>query len=137
MGRILAIDFGKRRTGIAVTDPMQMIASPLDTVETGSLLTFLSNYLAREEVEVIVAGLPLTLKNTDTHVTEDVRKLVARLQENFPHVRVVTVDERFTSKMAMDAMITGGMKKKDRSRKENVDKISAAIILQSYLSQIS
>ncbi len=137
MGRILALDYGKKRTGIAVTDPMQMIASPLVTVSSLQLHTFLSEYLEKEEVETIVVGLPVTLRNTDTHVTAEVRTLVDTLRGKFPSVSIVTVDERFTSKMAMDAMISGGMSKKDRARKENVDKISAAIILQSYLAQNS
>jgi putative Holliday junction resolvase len=114
-----------------------MIASPLGTVPSGELLPFLEKYFTTEDVEVIVVGMPLSLQNADTHATAGVRQLLVTLAGKFPGHKVVTVDERFTSKMAMDAMISGGMKKKDRARKENVDKISAAIILQSYLAQIS
>lgn len=137
MGRILAIDYGKKRTGIAVTDPLQMIASPLETVATATLFDFLTKYLSMEEVDLFVIGMPMNLQNTDTHITQEVRDLLPRLQEKFPEIEIKSIDERFTSKMAMDAMISGGMKKKDRAKKENVDKISAAIILQSYLAQIS
>ncbi len=137
MGRILAIDYGKKRTGIAVTDPMRIIASPLETVSTDKLFDFLSQYLSKEAVDVFVIGMPMNLQNTDTHITQEVRELLPKLEEKFPGIEIKSIDERFTSKMAMDAMISGGMKKKDRAKKENVDKISAAIILQSYLTQIS
>jgi putative Holliday junction resolvase len=137
MGRILAIDYGKKRTGIAVTDPLKIIASPLDTVPTESLLPFLKQYLMGEEVEVMVLGLPVDLNNQETHATAEVNDLVKTLKETFPLVSIRTIDERYTSKMAMDAMISGGMKKKDRANKGNIDKISAAIILQSFLAQNS
>ncbi len=135
MGRILAIDFGLKRTGLAVTDPLKIIASPLETVPTGRLLEWLKDYLQKEEVEAIVLGMPVNLDGTDTHTTAPVKKLMQHIKEKFPGIHIVFEDERFTSKMAMDAMISGGMKKKDRRRKGNVDKISASIILQSYLSK--
>lgn len=135
MGRILAIDFGLKRTGLAVTDPLKIIASPLETVPTGRLLEWLQKYLQQEEVETIVLGMPVNLDGSDTHTTAPVKKLMERIKEKFREIHIEYEDERFTSKMAMDAMIAGGMKKKDRRQKSNVDKISASIILQSYLSK--
>lgn len=135
MARILAIDYGKKRTGLAVTDPLQIIASPLETVATEKLLEYLKNYVEKENVESIVLGLPMDLRNQETHATQDVKLLAGRLEEAFPGVNIHTIDERYTSKMALNAMISGGMKKKDRAVKGNVDKISAAIILQSFLAQ--
>ncbi len=135
MGRILALDFGFKRTGIAVTDPLKIIANPLTTVQTEKLMEFLVSYRQREEVEVIIVGKPVNLDNTSTHTTESAMKLVDTLKQTFPDVEVDMVDERFTSRMAMDAMIASGTKKKDRRKKENIDKVSAVIILQSYLQQ--
>ena len=133
MGRILALDYGKKRTGIAVTDVLKITANPLDTIQTNDLLPFLDKYLKNEDVEGIVVGLPRRLDNTDTHVTQDVIKLVESLKKKY-QINVYTEDEKFTSKLAVDAMITGGMKKKERQKKENIDRISATIILQSFLS---
>lgn len=133
MARILALDYGLKRTGIAVTDPMQIIATPLETVPTEKLFPFLENYLTKEAVETIVVGMPKSLDDKDTHATAGVRTLLAALAKKFPAIELVTEDERYTSKMAMDAMISGGMKKKNRRKKENLDKISAVLILQSYL----
>jgi len=133
VGRIIALDYGLKRTGVAATDPLQIIASPLDTIQTPKLLQFLKSYLTTEEVETIVVGMPKKLDDTDTHSTAAVRKLIVKLEELFPDVEIVEEDERFTSKMAVDAMIAGGMKKKDRRKKENIDKVSAVLILQSYL----
>jgi len=133
MGRIIAIDFGLKRTGLAVTDPLQIIGSPLVTIPTSSLLQWLKSYFEQEPVDRIVIGMPSRLDQSDTHITKDVIKLIQRLKESFPDVPVTRIDERFTSKIAMQSMILGGMKKKDRKKKENVDKISAALILQSYL----
>ncbi len=133
MGRILAVDFGKKRTGLAVTDPLQIIASPLETVPTHQLIPFLEKYAQQEEVEAFVVGMPRNLQNTDTDSTESVRKFIESLKKKFPGTAVHEIDERFTSKMAKQAMLTGGMKKSDRRKKENVDKLSATIILQSYL----
>ena len=135
MGRILAIDYGTKRTGIAVTDPMRIIATPLETVLTTTLLSFLKAYAQREAVDEFVIGMPKTLKNEDSQIAPEVRKFVVALKSAFPEKAVHEVDERFTSSMAMKAMIAGGMKKKDRQTKGNVDKISATIILQSFLEQ--
>ena len=133
MARILAIDYGRKRTGVAVTDPLQIIASGLDTVPTHQLFTFLNDYFKSEQVESIVLGMPTNLDTSDTDTTAEVRNLKKKLEEKFPEKNIFTVDERYTSKMAIDAMVRGGMKKKDRRKKENVDRISAVIILQSYL----
>lgn len=135
MGRLLAIDYGLKRTGIAVTDPMKIIASPLETVATSDLMAFLKKYLDSEEVEAIVIGMPVDLRNNDTHVTGAVRRFIENFKKDNPGVPVHEVDERFTSKMAQNAMLAGGMKKKDRQKKENVDKISASIILQSFMER--
>jgi putative Holliday junction resolvase len=136
MGRILAIDYGKKRTGIAVTDPLRIIATPLDTIVTGHLMIFLKSYLIKETVDEFVVGMPKTLMNEDSETAPMVRKFVEELKKLFPDKPVHLADERFTSSMAKRAMIDGGMKKKDRQVKENVDKISATIILQSFLSAV-
>lgn len=135
MGRILAIDYGQKRTGIAVTDVLRIIATPLDTVPTETLLTFLKSYLQNERVDEFVVGMPKTLKNEDSENAPRVRAFVEELKKTFPEKPVHLADERFTSSMAKQAMIDGGMKKKDRQVKANVDKISATIILQSFLSK--
>lgn len=137
MPRIIAIDYGSKRTGIATTDPLQLIASPLTTIPTKELLTFLKRYFQEEEVEKIVIGMPKNLANKDTHSTASVRKVINQLNKLFPEQEVIEVDERFTSKMAFAAMIEGGLKKKDRKDKATVDKLSATIILQSYLQSNS
>jgi putative Holliday junction resolvase len=133
MGRILAIDYGLKRTGIAVTDPLRIIATPLQTVETDTLLEFLRQYLQKETVDEFVVGMPKTLMNEDSAIAPQVRKFVADLGQAFPQKNIHLADERFTSTLAQRAMIEGGMKKKDRQVKGNVDKISATIILQSFL----
>ncbi|HOO09417.1 MAG TPA: Holliday junction resolvase RuvX [Cyclobacteriaceae bacterium] len=133
MGRIMAIDYGKKRTGLAVTDPLQIIATALATVETPGLLAYLKQYFLKEQVDELVIGLPRQLDNTDSETAPYVRQMVARINEAFPQLPVKYVDERFTSKIALRAMVEGGMKKKDRRKKENVDKVSATLILQSYL----
>jgi putative holliday junction resolvase len=133
MGRILAIDYGKKRTGIAVTDPLQIIATPLDTVATHELLVFLKNYLTKESVDEFVVGMPKTLKNEDSEIAPLVRKFVLVLQKTFPEKPVHLADERFTSSIAQRALIDGGMKKKNRQIKGNVDKVSATIILQDFM----
>jgi putative Holliday junction resolvase len=135
MGRVLAIDYGIKRTGIAVTDPLRIIATPLQTVLTQGLLTFLKDYAAREPVDEFVIGMPKTLENADSEIAPEVRKFIASLKSVFPAKVVHEVDERFTSRMAMRAMIEGGMKKKDRQVKGAADKISATIILQSFLDR--
>ncbi|HRK53665.1 MAG TPA: Holliday junction resolvase RuvX [Cyclobacteriaceae bacterium] len=136
MGRIMAIDYGTKRTGLAVTDPMRIIATALETVETTKLLTYLKQYFAKEKVDEVVIGLPKQMNNTDSETAPYVRQMVARLNEAFPNLPVKYVDERFTSKIALRAMVEGGMKKKDRRDKQNVDKISATLILQSYMESM-
>ncbi len=133
MARILAIDYGMKRTGLAVTDPSQIIATALETVPTEKLINFLKDYCQREPVDQLVVGFPRRLNNTDTDMTPEVRKLVTVLEKAFPGKPVTLIDERFTSTMARQAMIAGGMKKKDRRDKGNVDKISATLILQSFM----
>lgn len=134
MGRILAIDYGKKRTGIAVTDPLQIIASGLTTVDTQQLFEFLKEYTTKEVVDVIVIGEPYNLDGNETDSTAAVKHCIRRLKNSFPETPIVTVDESYTSKNASRAMIEMGMKKKDRQKKENIDLISATIILQEYLN---
>ncbi|WP_113923107.1 Holliday junction resolvase RuvX [Cognataquiflexum aquatile] len=137
MARILSIDLGTKRTGIAVTDPLKMLANPLEMVETPKLIDFLTSYFKKEEVETIVLGYPRHLDGNPNEMTPKVISLKERLSKLFPDKKLVLVDERFTSKMAMQTMIAMGSKKKDRIEKAgNLDKVSAAIILQSYLEQI-
>ncbi len=137
MGRILAIDYGKKRTGLAVTDPLRIIATALETVSTNDLLNFLKACTLKEAVDEFVIGMPKTLKNEDSETAPLVRKFIEELKTNFPGKPIHEVDERFTSSMAQQTMIEGGMKKKDRQEKGNVDKISATIILQSYLESVN
>lgn len=136
MGRVLAIDYGTKRTGIAVTDALRIIATPLETVPTQELINFLKTYLQKETVDEFVVGMPKTLKNEDSAIAPLVRKFIEELKKTFPDKPVHLADERFTSSIAMRAMIDGGMKKKDRQEKGNVDKISATIILQSFLDAV-
>jgi putative Holliday junction resolvase len=135
MGRVLAIDYGLKRSGLAVTDPLKIIGSPLETVQTENLISWLNEYIKKEEVEHIVIGLPVNLDMTDTHTTKPVKKIIERIKQQFPKIPVSSEDERFTSKIAQQTMIAGGMKKKERRKRSNVDKISAAIILQSFLAR--
>lgn len=133
MPRILAIDYGGKRTGLAVTDPLKIIATGLETIESRDLIAWLKNYLSREEVELIIIGLPKNWDESDTHATPLVEAAIKKIQKEFPSMAIKTVDERYTSKMAKDAMLEMGMKKKDRRDKKNVDLIAATIILQEYL----
>lgn len=135
MARILCIDYGGKRTGLAVTDPMKIIASGLTAVDTKDLLTYLKNYFQQESVELILIGDPKNLDDSDTHATPLVKAFIKKLNKEFPHIPVETVDERYTSKMAKEAMLQMGMKKKDRQNKKNVDEIAATIMLQEYLTQ--
>lgn len=136
MGRVLAIDYGLKRTGIAVSDPLRIIATPLETVLTHTLISFLKAYTAKEVVDEFVIGMPKTLKNEDSQIAPQVRKFIVALKAAFPETPVHEVDERFTSSMAQQAMIQGGMKKKDRQVKGNADKISATLILQSFMTAV-
>lgn len=137
MNRILAIDFGLKRTGIAITDEANIIASPLTTVDSKDLMTFLKETVAKSKVGTIVLGEPKRLNNEDSHITENVRLLKTALEKEFPAQKIVLMDERFTSKMAFQSMIDSGMKKKQRQEKGTVDMISAALILQSYMANLS
>jgi len=133
MGRILAIDYGMKRTGIAVSDPMRIIATALDVVESQKLIEFLKSYFQKEQVDELVLGLPKRLNNQDTDMTPLVNKLADQLRKLFPDKPLYLVDERFTTTIAHQAMIAGGMKKKDRQVKGNADKISATLILQTHM----
>lgn len=133
MARILAIDYGGKRTGLAVTDPLQIIATGLETIESKELIPYLKKYFAAETVELIIIGLPKNWDESDTHATPLVEAAIKKIQKEFPKMPLKTVDERYTSKMAKDAMLQMGMKKKDRRIKGNVDIIAATIILQEYL----
>lgn len=133
MSRILAIDYGRKRTGIAITDPMQIIANGLTTVPTGELMDFLLDYMKREKVERIIIGHPKQMNNQDSESMKYIVPFVNRLKKVLPDVPLEMVDERFTSVLAHQAMLAGGLKKKDRQNKALVDEISATIILQSYL----
>ena len=136
MPRIICIDYGGKRTGLAVTDPLKIIATALTTVETKNLISYLKDYFSKEEVELILIGEPLNLDDTPTHATGLVHNAINQLKKEFPNIPVKTIDERFTSKLALQAMVDMGMKKKDRRKKENIDKIAAAIMLQEYLKNL-
>jgi putative Holliday junction resolvase len=134
MARILSIDYGGKRTGLAVTDPLQIIATGLETIESRELIPWLKTYLLKEDVELIIIGLPKNWDESDTHGTPLVEAAIKKIQKEFPTITLKTVDERYSSKMAKDAMLEMGMKKKDRRVKGNVDVIAATIILQEYLN---
>lgn len=133
MGRILALDYGKKRTGIAVTDPLQIIATGLTTVDSQLLFEFLKDYAKKEVLEMIIIGEPYNLDGKATDATAAVKHIIRRLKNTFPEIPIQTVDESFTSKMASRAMVEMGMKKKDRQKKGNIDEIAATIMLQEYL----
>lgn len=133
MGRLLAIDYGKKRTGIAVTDTMQLIANGLTTVPTHELLAFILDYVSKEPVERILVGLPKQMNNEASENMKRIEPFVRSLQKKLPDIPVEYVDERFTSVLAHRAMLDAGLKKKDRQNKALVDEISATIILQSYM----
>ncbi len=133
MGRLLAIDYGRKRVGIAVTDPLQIIANGLCTVASGDVLTFLAEYLSKEQVDCFVVGLPKTMRNEESESMKYIKPFVAALRKRFPTIPVEMFDERFTSVIAHKAMLDGGLKKKDRQNKSLVDELSATIILQSYM----
>lgn len=135
MGRLVAIDFGQKRAGIAVTDPLKMIATGLTTVKAVEAIQFLTDYCKKEEVEAFIVGHARQMDNTDSQSMEFIRPFVKKLKKHFPHLPVHMVDERFTSKIAQQAMIDGGLKKKKRQDKALVDTISATLILQSFMEQ--
>lgn len=134
MSRILAIDYGNKRVGLAITDPLQIIATPLETIHSQDLLTYVQAYHQREPLAAIVVGMPRTLLNEPTDVTSAVVGLVRRLRRDLPDVPVHELDERYTSRMAHAAMLAGGLSKKDRRDKATVDRVSATLILQSFLN---
>lgn len=133
LSRILAIDFGEKRTGIAVTDELQIIASGLTTIPTEELLSFLENYFNEEAVELVIVGEPKRMNNENSAVESSILEFIKKFETKFYNIPLQRVDERFTSKMAFQTMIDGGLKRKQRKDKGLIDKISATIILQSYL----
>lgn len=135
MARIISIDYGLKRTGIAVTDPLKIIATGLTTVDTQRLMPFLREYFAKEQVERVIIGDPRNLDDSDTHATPLVNKFVTAFEKHFPHIPIERVDERFSSKMAKDAMLEMGLKKNQRRQKGLVDEIAATILLQEYLER--
>jgi putative Holliday junction resolvase len=135
MGRILAFDYGKKRIGLAVTDPLQIIASPLTTIGPAEIESFLHDYLKKEIVDEFVAGYPVQLNNEPSESVKYIDPFIKRLRKLFPEIPLHLVDERFTSKIALQTIIDGGVKKKDRRDKKLADKISASLILQSFLEK--
>lgn len=135
MGRILAIDYGRKRVGIAVTDTLQMIANKLTTVSAHDIFDFLGDYFSREKVDLVVVGYPKTLANQPSESIRYINPFLKQFQKKYPGIKLELVDERFTSKIAFQTMIDAGLKKKDRQNKGLVDAVSATIILQSYLEQ--
>lgn len=136
MGRLLSIDYGTKRTGIAVSDSLKIIANGLTTVPTHTLFDFLKSYLEKEDVECIVVGLPKQMNNEYSDNMKNIRPFVKKLQTIYPDMKIEYYDERFTSSIAQQAMIDGGLKKKDRQNKTLVDEISAVIILQDYMESL-
>jgi len=137
MGRILGIDYGKKRVGLAVTDPLQIFASPLNTISAHDIDNFIADYMASEQVEAFVIGYPVKLNNEPSESVKYIDPFIRKLKKRFPGVPVHLVDERFTSQMAFRTMIDGGLKKKERQNKSIIDMISASIILQSFLDRKS
>ena len=133
MGRVLAIDYGEKRTGIAITDPLQIVASGLTTVDTNTLIDFLKNYCSEENVDLFVVGLPKQMNNQPSQSESQIKPFLKKLKSNFPRISIIRIDERFTSKIALRTMIDLGLKKSQRRNKLLVDQISATLILQSYL----
>ena len=136
MGRILAIDYGKKRTGLAVTDPLRITANPLLTIETKDLINWLKTYFEKEKVDVVVIGHPTQMNGQESESMNYIRPFIANYRKLFPTIPIQMYDERFTSVIAHQAMIAGGMKKKDRQDKAIVDKIAACIILERYLDSL-
>lgn len=137
MGRIMAIDFGLKRCGLAVTDELQIISTPLETIESKKLDDYLKKYFQNEQVDTIVLGKSLHLDGSENVLFNNVLELKKHLEALYPTIKVDMIDERYTSKMALQTMIDGGMKKKDRKNKENIDLISAVLILQTYMQTIN
>jgi putative holliday junction resolvase len=137
MGRILGIDYGKKHVGLAVTDPMQIFASPLDTINTHNIDDFIAGYMGSEQIDAFVIGYPVQMNNEPSESVKYINPFIRKLKKRFPGVPVHLVDERFTSQMAFRTMIDGGLKKKARQNKMMIDMISASIILQSFLDSRS
>lgn len=133
MARIIALDIGKKRTGIAVTDDLQIIATGLDTVDTGELIGYLKKYMATEQVEKVIVGYPLNLDDSPTHATPIVEKFIVKFANVFPQMPIEKIDERMTSKLASREISGMGLKKQDKERKELIDVVSAVMMLQEYL----
>lgn len=134
MGRLIGIDYGSKRVGIAVTDPLKIIANALTTVNNQEVFKFLTDYASKELVEGFVVGMPVNLDNKDTNNTPLVRKFLVKLKIQFPEINIYVIDERFTSKMALQTLIEAGTTKKYRKDKGNIDKVSAAIFLQEWIN---
>jgi putative Holliday junction resolvase len=137
MGRIMAIDYGLKRTGLAVTDPLQIIATGLTTLPSHEVIRFLTGYFEREQVDLVLVGAPKNWDDSDTHATPIVNRFLNKIRRTFRQHRIITVDERYTSKLASQAMIDMGLKKKERQNKGLVDEIAATIMLQEYLASRS
>jgi putative holliday junction resolvase len=135
MGRIIGIDYGSKRIGLAVSDPLQIFASPLDTVSPKEFDNFIAGYIKKEEVESFVIGYPVQMNNKPSESVNYINPFIKKLNKTYPSIQIHLIDERFTSLMALRTMIDGGVKKKDRQDKSMVDKISASIILQSFLDK--
>jgi putative holliday junction resolvase len=133
MGRILSIDYGGKRSGLAVSDPLKIIATGLTTIETPKLIGFLKEYFLKEQVELVIIGMPVNWDDSATHATPLVQKFIIAFKKFFPEIPIKEVDERFSSKMASQAMIDMGLKKKQRQEKGRIDEIAATIILQEYM----
>lgn len=137
LGRIMSIDYGRKRTGIAVTDEMQLIANSLETINSDEVFDFLNHYFSKEKVDVIVVGYPKRLNNLPSESVKYIDPFIDKLKKTYPEKEILLMDERFTSKIAFQSMINGGLKKKKRTDKGMIDKISANLILQSYLEYLS
>ena len=135
MGRVLSIDYGKKRVGLAVTDPLKIIATRLTTVATDDIWTYLADYFAREEVDLVLVGYPMQLNNEPSEAIRYINPFLKKFRQIYKDMPLQQMDERFTSKMAFQTMIDAGVKKKDRQNKETIDGVSASIILQSYLEE--
>ena len=137
MGRIIGIDYGKKRIGLAVTDPLQMFASPLNTVSPAEFYIFINEYLKKEEIDAFVIGYPVQMNNLPSEAVKHINPFIKKLKKTYPEKYIHLADERFTSQMAFQTMIDGGVKKKERQDKSMVDKISASLILRSFLDNRS
>ena len=135
MKRVLGIDYGLKRTGLAISDPLGIIASPLETIKTKNLLNYLLDLNKKERISILVIGLPLNLKNKLFDIEENIKELIQKIKTHLPEIKIERIDERFTSKIARDYLNTYSIKQKIRRKKENLDKVSASLILQSYLQR--